>query len=556
MNLFQIILKNMRQRALGTWLTLLSVMLGVALAIAVLIVYREGKSLFGQTEFGYDVIVGVNRGSPMQLVMNTVYHIDQSPGNIPYSTYEMLTNDRQYQRNVKIAVPVAVGDSYKNHRIVATLPKMFGYENDGRTRLPDEATMQYVRGKPYEFDQGGSFHADKFEAVIGSDVPHETGLDVDSTFQATHGIPAAGEPPDVHTEQWKVVGRLKKTGTSADRVIFIPLTTFYCITEHEEGLSAQAMIRAGIDPTKLPDSMKPKEEAHGHDHDAPAATTPATKEEEHGHDHDDPAATTQATKKADDDHAGHDHDEHATTAPATKEAVDAHARHDHDEHAATVPATAEAADHAGHDHGDHVYDVNPDGTIVLHMPKEEWALSAVLVKARGGDSSAFRANELMYMFRVRNEALAVSPAQVMREFFDTFLKGSTMVLLMVSALVTIVAAVGILVSIYNSVAARRREIAILRALGATRAKVLALICLEAGFIGLLGGVAGLLLGHLAAAIGSGYLDAFLGQTIAWTTIDGNELLYLAGVIVLSTLAGLVPAAAAYKTPVATNLVPG
>ena len=500
MTLLQIILKNMRQRALGTWLTLLSVMLGVALAIAVLIVYREGKSLFGQTEFGYDVIVGVNRGSPMQLVMNTVYHIDQSPGNIPYATYESLLNDPQHRRNVKIAVPVAVGDSYKNHRIVATLPKMFGYDNDGRTPLPADATFQYVRGQAYAFEQGVSFHADKFEAVIGADVSRASGLDVGDSFQASHGTPQEGAPPDVHSETWKVVGRLKKTGTSADRVIFIPLTTFYCIAEHEEGLSAQAQIRGGGDATAVPPPPKPAEAAHAHD--------------EHGHHHDEPS-----------------------TAPATAGPADAHAGHDHGHH-------------------DHVYHINPDGTVDLHMPKNEWALSAVLVKARGGDTSGFRASELMYMMTIRNEAMAVSPAQVMREFFDNFLKGSTMVLLMISALVTVVAAVGILVSIYNSVAARRREIAILRALGATRAKVLAIICLEAALIGLLGGVAGLLLGHVVAAVGSGYLNAFLGQTIAWATIDGRELLYLLGVVVLSTLAGLVPAAAAYRTPVATNLVPG
>ena len=55
MNLFQIILKQMRQRALSTWLTLLSVLLGTSLAIGILVLQREGDHLFGQTDFGYDV---------------------------------------------------------------------------------------------------------------------------------------------------------------------------------------------------------------------------------------------------------------------------------------------------------------------------------------------------------------------------------------------------------------------------------------------------------------------------------------------------------------------
>src|SRR5215204_3093266 len=104
MNLFQLVLKQMRQRALGTWLTLLSVTLGVGLAVAVLLVRRGGESLFGQTDYGYDLIIG--KGSPLQLVLNTVYHIDKSPGNIPYTLYEQLVNDR---RQVKIAIPIVVG---------------------------------------------------------------------------------------------------------------------------------------------------------------------------------------------------------------------------------------------------------------------------------------------------------------------------------------------------------------------------------------------------------------------------------------------------------------
>ncbi len=73
MNLFQLVLKQMRQRALGTWLTLLSVTLGVALAITILILwYREAGNLFGQKDYGYEVLIG-KQGSGTQLVMNSVY---------------------------------------------------------------------------------------------------------------------------------------------------------------------------------------------------------------------------------------------------------------------------------------------------------------------------------------------------------------------------------------------------------------------------------------------------------------------------------------------------
>jgi putative ABC transport system permease protein len=144
----------------------------------------------------------------------------------------------------------------------------------------------------------------------------------------------------------------------------------------------------------------------------------------------------------------------------------------------------------------------------------------------------------------------------MREFFNTFLKGSANVLLAISVLVTVVAGASIATTIYNSVAGRLREIAILRALGATRGKILALICAEAGLIGLAGGVIGLVVGHALTGVASGYFRRSLGEDINWLKIDRYEWEYLAAVVVLSLVAGLIPAMKAYRTPVATNLTSG
>jgi len=135
MNLFQLVLKQMRQRALGTWLTLLSVTLGMALAVAVLLMLNAGNALFGQTDYGYDVLIGIGKGSPLQLVLNTVYHIDRSPGNIPYWVYSDYIDNQSrpprgskefdYHQFVRTAIPIAVGDTYKGRPIIGTPPKMF-----------------------------------------------------------------------------------------------------------------------------------------------------------------------------------------------------------------------------------------------------------------------------------------------------------------------------------------------------------------------------------------------------------------------------------------------
>jgi putative ABC transport system permease protein len=518
MNLFELVLRQMRQRALSTWLTLLSVLLGVALAVAIMILRREAGALFGQNEYGYDVIVGA-KGSPLQLVLNTVYQIDRSPGNISYAMYERLQRSPQYRGMVKIAVPYAVGDSYRDHRIIGTTNRLFNTDDKGKpltyvkfikdtggnsegdtAGLPAEEAkklidsgaagvdadgfFQYRPGRRYEIDQGRVFESNKFEAVIGSDVAAETGLKLGEEFQAVHGMPAAGEAPDVHAQKWKVVGVLKPTRTAADRVIFIPLVSFYTITEHDEALAAQEAIRRGDDPNR---ATAVRREAHKHE----------------------------------EKHDDHDHDDHG---------------HGHK--------------HIGGEEG--VYHVLEDGTIELELPKEIWAVSAVLIKAR----SAPMAFSLIYNIRNGPEAEAVNPAETMRTFFANFLSGPSLVLLLIVFLVTIVAGIGILVSIYNSVSARLREIAILRALGATRGKILALICCEAGLIGLIGGVLGMISGHALGAAGSAFAQRILGESINWYRVGREEWFYLAAVVLIAVLAGLVPALKAYRTPVATNLVAG
>lgn len=520
MNLFQLILKQMRQRALSTWLTLLSVVLGVALATAIMLIRRESEKLFGQTDYGYDIIIGA-KASPLQLVLNTVYHIDRSPGNIPYKLYPQMLRGGEFFPMVRIAVPVATGDSYKGQRIIGTLPKLFGFEDDGVTPLPADRVLEYRPSRKFEFSAGRVFHGKKFEAVIGSEITARTGLKLGDKFKATHGT-APGAAPDEHDEEWTVVGVLKPTRTAADRVIYISLESFYAIGGHADALQQQAAIRLGANPLDVtrPPATKPAD-PHDHDHEPPATQQGSDHDDhDHGHAHND---------HDHEDHAGHDH------GPATTPAADAHDHHDH-------------GDDHGHHHG--AYELNPDGTINVTLPQDTLALSAILVQTRG----AIFNQQLIYTFMNRDTAAAVNPAGVMREFFGTFLDPTTKAWQAVAMMVNLVAIVAILVSIYNSVSARMRDIAILRALGATRARILTLICAEAGLIGLIGGAAGLLFGHAIAAVGSQYLEASIGESLRWWMVSADEWLYLLAVTVVAVLAGLVPALKAYRSPVAENLV--
>jgi putative ABC transport system permease protein len=481
MNILELVLKQMRQRALSTWLTLLSITLGVGLAISILLLYRQGERLFTQADYGFDIVVGSKTGGSLNTVLNAVYQLGGAPVTIGYGVYEDLAKDP----SVRWAVPWAVGDNYQGHRVIGTSPRLLGMSDAGAP-LPPEQTFQYRDGKPLALAQGKAFHARKFEAVIGAEVAEKTGLALGATFKASHGAESAGNA-DEHDEKWTVVGILTPTYTAMDRVIFVPIVSALAVPSHARAVQDIAAMQA--------------------------------------------------------EHTGTAHDEHVDAPPTTSSSAATPRKR-----TAGELASGDAEKHAGHADHEEAYCLNEDGTIDLHLPKEEWRLSAVLLRTIYGKTQSiiFQVNNLPY-------AAAVNPAREMRSFFDTFFKGSRLVLLLISALVTVVAAVGILVSIYNSVAARLKEIAIIRALGATRAKVLGLICTEAALIGLLGGVLGLLLGHAAGAVASVFFQRIVGESINFWSIGGLELLYVATVVVLSAIAGLVPAMKAYRTPVATHL---
>src|SRR5215471_7941764 len=120
MSLFSIAWKSIRQRMLSSALTALSISLGIALMVTILVINGVVERMFGQTATGYDLIVGA-RGSELQLVLNSIFFIDKPVGNLPYTEYIRL---RDYSQT-EFAVPLALGDTTEDgrYRIVGTLPK-------------------------------------------------------------------------------------------------------------------------------------------------------------------------------------------------------------------------------------------------------------------------------------------------------------------------------------------------------------------------------------------------------------------------------------------------
>jgi putative ABC transport system permease protein len=177
-------------------------------------------------------------------------------------------------------------------------------------------------------------------------------------------------------------------------------------------------------------------------------------------------------------------------------------------------------------------------------------LTAVLVRSK-------RIADLPALHRRLNvsaETQAVFPSAVLLSVFNVLgivEEGLAVIL----AIVAIVVLLYLFVSMYSATFERRREIATMRALGARRATILAIVLLESAALAVVGGVAGIVGGHGAAYVGASLLAARGGPQTHPFAIGALQPVTLAAVIVLGALAGLLPALLAYRTEVAENLAP-
>src|SRR3954462_10355340 len=112
MTLLFIVLRSLRQHLLSTIITALSIALAGGLLMSVWVVKVQSQATFTQVNTGFDAVLGA-RGSKLQLVLNSIFHLEASPGNVAYADYELI---KQHPA-VKLAVPIAVGDNLRGYRI-------------------------------------------------------------------------------------------------------------------------------------------------------------------------------------------------------------------------------------------------------------------------------------------------------------------------------------------------------------------------------------------------------------------------------------------------------
>ena len=207
MNLVRVAYAYARHSPLATLLNLALLTLGVATITLLLLLSDTLDERLKRDAAAIDLVVGA-KGSPLQLVLAGVYHVDVPPGNIPLAEVERLRKNPL----IREVVPVAMGDSYRGFHIVGTEPAFLGLYG---ARLA-----------------GGVLWSTPLEAVLGAEVARRSGLALGAQFAGSHGLVEGGE---VHGDNpYRVVGILAPAGTVIDRLVLTGVNSVWKVHEHEE----------------------------------------------------------------------------------------------------------------------------------------------------------------------------------------------------------------------------------------------------------------------------------------------------------------------------------
>ena len=235
--------KNIWFKPLNTALSIILLTASVAIITLLILLQEQFEKKFSDNIDGIDIVLGA-QGSPLQLILSSVYQVDAPTGNIDYA------EAKKWMKHpfVETAIPLSFGDNYRGFRIVGT-------------------TADYLTKYGAEVKNGKVF-GNNFEVVVGSSIAQKLGMKVGDKFFGSHGDAEEGE---VHDHQaYIVTGIASPTGKVVDNLILCNLQSVWAMHdhEHEEG-----------------------EEAHDHDHEDHdhdhEAVIDAHDHDHEGHDHDD-----------------------------------------------------------------------------------------------------------------------------------------------------------------------------------------------------------------------------------------------------------------------------
>lgn len=468
--------QSLLYRLSGVALAITAVAISVFVLLSVEHVRHEARSSFASTVSNVDLIVGARTGE-INLLLLSIFRIGNPTANISWESVEKISE----QRNVEWVVPISLGDSHKNYRVVGTSAEFFD-------------RYKYGQNKPLVFKDGQRFNT-TLDVVIGSHVATELAYGLGDELVLSHGM---ADTSFTHHDEvtFAVSGVLATTGTPVDNALFVSLDAIEAIHADEE--SEHHSVHNEQDGQH--------EDADHHDtghHDEHG------EHGEHAQHHDEHDEHAQ-------DHDEHDqhHDEHAEHHDAEH-----HEEHDKDEK------------HHSAERQDHDHDHPPIGTV-----------TALLV---GLDSAAFTLQVQRAINEFTDEALlAILPGFALAQLWS-LVGGVENILRGISILVFISALFGLNAMMLASMRERKREIEILRSIGAPSGFIVALLIIESMLIvtvGIVLAVTGLV---GAIAVANNLLASELGMALSLQIFYPSSFIAL-GLIYLTTLIlSLFPAWKAY-----------
>lgn len=210
MNLLSISIKNIIKKPLNAGLNLLLFSLGIGLVTLLLLVSTQIQEKFDKNLAGIDLVIGA-KGSPLQLILSGMYHVDAPTGNIPVGEVKPFFNPNHPL--IGQAIPLSLGDSYKGFRIVGTQPEFIDL---------------------YEGEIGeGKIWEKPLEVVVGYAVARTLNLKLGDEFQSNHGLQDNDDLVHSDAHPFVVKGILKPTGSVADQLIITDFRSVWEVHEHE-----------------------------------------------------------------------------------------------------------------------------------------------------------------------------------------------------------------------------------------------------------------------------------------------------------------------------------
>ncbi len=208
MNLLTLSWKNLVNKPLNMALSLILFALGVGLISLLLNLNHQIEENFNKNLAGVDLVIGA-KGSPLQQILCSMYHVDNPTGNISLEKSRAFLNPKHPL--ISLAVPLSLGDSYRGYRIAGTT-----YD------ILDLYDAELAEGKLW---------AQTMEVTVGAAVADNLHLHIGDTFRSSHGLV---EGIEEHEHDFKVAGILKPTGSVIDQLILTPTESIWESHEHQE----------------------------------------------------------------------------------------------------------------------------------------------------------------------------------------------------------------------------------------------------------------------------------------------------------------------------------